>query len=189
MKLFKTNPITALTLIFLMLFGMGLTYAQEITIISETESVTISTYHISYGEKFAKVTVKKETGKVGVKLESKGGELLGKATVEQDANGDPVINLIDVRPGTMEFWIFALDRIIPDQNGPSLSPRQKAYLKCKDKCKDWVTSHEGFQVLTLSNGSQTIPVVKLEVVKKALEAYQKCMWRCMKEAKEKHQNQ
>ncbi|MDX2250263.1 MAG: hypothetical protein SF052_26005 [Bacteroidia bacterium] len=188
MKTLKVNPIIALALSLFMFIGMGLSYAQEIVVISETESVTISTYHIKYGDKFAKVTVKKETGKVGVKLESKNGELLGKATVEQDANGDPIINLIDVRPGTMDFWIFALDRIIPDNNGPSLSPRQKAYLKCKDKCKDWVTSHEGFQILTLSNGTNTIPVVKLEVVKKALEAYQKCMWRCLHEAKDRNQN-
>lgn len=188
MKLFKINPIIFLALSLFALIGMSFSYAQDVEVISQTESVTISTYQIKYGDKFAKVTVKKETGKVAVKLESKNGELLGKATVEQGSNGDPVINLIDVRPGTMDFWIFALDRIIPDNNGPSLSPRQKAYAKCKDKCKDWVTSHEGFKILTVSNGTNSLSFVQLATVKKALEAYQKCMWQCMKEAKDRQQN-
>lgn len=187
MKFFTNNHIVWL-LSFFFMFSAQYSFAQDFEVLSETESYSQATYRIRFDGNYGEVTLRKEQGKVSILLKNKGGEVLGKAKVENDGNGNPLITIKEARPGTHQFWIFALDRIIPDNDGIALSPRQKAFLRCKDKCRDFVTSHPGFQALSLSNGTQTIPVATLATVKKALEAYQKCMWKCMMEARDRYQN-
>ncbi|MEM7374866.1 MAG: hypothetical protein AAF587_40110 [Bacteroidota bacterium] len=172
------------------LLGFGQLFAQgPAIVVTETESYTQSTYVLTSGNKEAEVTVRKTEGKVAILLKNnKNGTVLGKATVKNDGSGNPNINIQTSKPETLPFWEFALDLIIPDGNGVSITPRRKAAKRCKEKCKDLIKSHAGFQVLVITNGSgNSKKVVPLGTVKKAFEAYHRCMWKCMREAKDRYQ--
>lgn len=172
------------------LLSLGQLFAQgSAIVVTETESFSQATYVLTSANKEAEVTIRKTQGKVAILLKNnKNGNVLGKATVQNDGSGNPIINIQTSKPETLPFWEFALDRIIPDGNSVGLSPRRKAAKRCKDKCKDLIKSHPGFQVLTITNGSgNSKKVVPLGTVKKAFEAYHRCMWKCMREAKDRYQ--
>lgn len=174
----------AMTLCLGLLFNF--VQAQGVQVISQTESFTQATYQLRIGNKQAQATIRKQQGKVSILLKSNNGTVLGKATIKNDGNGKPLISIHEARTGTHAFWVFALDRIIPDGNSTSLSPRQKAYRKCKDKCKGVAKNHAGIRVLSV-NGHKVVPAADLAKVAQAYQIYQRCMWECMHEARDRYQ--
>lgn len=157
-------------------------------VVNEVESYTQATYTLESANKRAVVTIRKEQGQVSILLKSANGQVLGKGRVK-NVNGNPVISLKQAKPGTLPFWRFAFDRIIPDgQSGTSLSPRKKALAKCNQHCKDKIRNHPALKVFTVTGpGGQSITGTTLQQAQKAFQAYQRCMWECMKRAKARYQ--
>lgn len=183
MKITQITRLFSLAFVFT-LFSFSQMMAQgSAIVVSETESFSQATYTLTSANKEAEVTIRKEQGKVSILLKNAAnGNVLGRARVVNNG-GTPNITIQTSKPETLPFWEFALDRIIPDGNGVALSPRKKALKKCNDKCKQWVRNNADIQVLTIGSGGSSQTFVPLDKVKKAFEAYQKCMWKCMKEAK------
>ena len=69
---------------FFVLLSIQTTTAQTVEVISETESFSQATYHIRFDGHEAKVTIRKEQGKVSILLKNRAGETLGKGFVEND---------------------------------------------------------------------------------------------------------
>ena len=179
----------SLTLSLVMIMGINLVFAQGgVSVVSQTESFTQASYVLEHNGQKAEATLRKQQGLIQFKLESKNGTLLAQGSVKNDGSGNPIINIRNARVGAGPFILFILDRIVPDGNSTGLSPRKRAYKKCGEKCWDRIKSHPGWNIITVSSGSGSVSAAQLSQVKKAFQAYHKCLWKCMKEAKDRYQN-